>query len=234
MRIIPAIDMINGKVVRLTQGDYAQKTVYYENPVDLAKSFEQQGVKYLHLVDLDGAKAGKPVNHKILEQIARTTNLAVDVGGGIGSTENAQLMFDYGAAQITAGSIAVKNKPLVFSWLNQFGAERIIIGADVKDGYIATHGWQQISTEKIDDFMGEYIAQGAQYFICTDISKDGMLQGPSTELYVNLLNQFKVNLIASGGVSHKNDLATLLQAGCEGVIIGKAIYEGKIDLKSIL
>jgi phosphoribosylformimino-5-aminoimidazole carboxamide ribotide isomerase len=234
MRIIPAIDIINGKVVRLTQGDYNQKTVYFENPVDLAKSFEQQGVKYLHLVDLDGAKAGKPQNHKILEQIASTTNLVVDVGGGIGSTENAQLMFDYGATQITAGSIAVKNKPLVFSWLNQFGAERIVIGADAKDGFIATHGWQNVSKEKIEDFIEEYVQVGAKYFICTDIAKDGMLQGPSVELYKTLLGKFQINLIASGGVSHKNDIETLLQLGCEGVIIGKAIYEGKIDLKDIL
>jgi len=233
MRIIPAIDVIDGKLVRLTKGDYATQKVYSENPLEQAKIFEDAGLKYLHFVDLDGAKASRPVNYKLLEKIANQTNLIVDAGGGASSTENLNIWFNSGATQVTAGSISVKDKNLVSNWLSDFGADKIILGADVNEKYIATHGWQETSNEHINNYLHFYLEKKASYFICTDIAKDGMLSGPSTALYQEILSNFSLNLIASGGVNSLADLEALKKINCEGVIIGKAIYEGKITLKQL-
>lgn len=231
MRIIPAIDIIDGKCVRLSQGDYAQKTVYNENPLEVAKQFEDAGLEYLHLVDLDGAKAKKVVNWKVLEAITSQTNLNVDFGGGLRTTEDVQTVFNCGAKQITAGSIAVNNRDTVLAWMSEFGSEKIILGADAKDGRIATHGWIDDSGLDAIEFIASYQQEGIQYVVCTDIAKDGMLEGPSIELYKEIL---KINaglkLIASGGVSSINDLKELKEIGCEAAIVGKAIYEGRIGI----
>lgn len=234
MRFIPAIDMIDGKCVRLTQGDYSQKKIYNENPLDVAKSFEDAGLQYLHLVDLDGAKQKKVVNYKILEQIASNTSLKIDFGGGVQSDEDVQRVFDAGAKQITGGSIAVKNPDLFETWIKRYGSEKIILGADVKNEKIAVGGWEETSELNIFDFLEKYLAKGIRYVICTDISKDGLLQGTSTELYQKILKKFPdIKLIASGGVSCMQDLEDLQNSGLEGAIIGKAIYEGKISLNEL-
>jgi phosphoribosylformimino-5-aminoimidazole carboxamide ribotide isomerase len=234
MKIIPAIDIIDGKCVRLSQGNYALKTVYHENPLEIAKQFEAAGITHLHLVDLDGAKACHIVNYKTLKDIASQTKLKIDFGGGIKSDADIQVAFDCGAFQITAGSIAVKSRETVLHWLQKYGAEKIILGADVKDEMIAVSGWQEKSSIHLNDFMKDYIAQGIQYVICTDISKDGMLQGSSIELYKKLLQEFPtLKLIASGGVCNLNELKVLKEAGLHGAIIGKAIYEGKISLDEL-
>ena len=234
MRIIPAIDIIEGKCVRLTQGDYQQKKVYNSNPLEVAKSFEDVGIEYLHLVDLDGAKAKHIVNAKVLENIASNTNLKIDFGGGIKTNEDLNIAFNAGANQITAGSIAVKNPTLVSQWLEEFGSEKIIIGADVKDNYVAINGWKEQSQEALFPFLANYIQKGMQYCICTDISKDGLLQGAATQLYAAMLQEFpSLKLIASGGVSAIEELDELAKAGCEAVIIGKAIYEGFISLDQL-
>lgn len=234
MRIIPAIDIIDGKCVRLSQGDYAQKTVYNENPLEVAKQFEDAGLRHLHLVDLDGAKARKVVNWKVLEAIITNTGLKVDFGGGLRTTEDVRKVLECGAAQITAGSIAVSDRDTVLQWLTEFGAERIILGADAKDGRIATHGWLDDSGLDVLSFIDDYHRSGIRYVVCTDIAKDGMLQGPSTELYQRILAANKhVNLIASGGVSSIQDLRELKSAGLEAAIVGKAIYEGRITLKEL-
>ena len=233
MKIIPAIDIINGKAVRLTKGDYSTEKVYNENPLEVAKAFEAHGIKYLHLVDLDGAKAQHIVNIKVLYEIATKTNLLIDFGGGLKTNEDVKTAFENGAMQITGGSIAATNKDLFLEWLNIYGNEKIILGADCLKRKIATHGWQQNSEIDVIDFIAEYKEQGIEHVICTDISKDGMLQGTSNNLYEEIISKTNVQLIASGGVSSIDDLYKLKELGCEGAIIGKAIYENNITLKEL-
>ena len=232
MRIIPAIDMIDGKCVRLTKGDYDTKKIYNENPLEVAKRFVDAGTKYLHLVDLDGAKASHIVNYKVLEQIATKTNLKIDFGGGLKSDEDLRIAFESGANQITGGSIAVKAPEIFESWIQQYGSEKIILGADCKDEKIAIGGWQETSELQVIPFVQDYQSKGVQVVICTDIAKDGMLQGPWFALYQHMLNEVKgIKLIASGGISQFDDIPRLAALGCEGVIIGKAIYENRMSLK---
>lgn len=233
MRIIPAIDIIDGKCVRLTKGDYSTKKVYNEDPLEIAKEFEGNGIQYLHLVDLDGARSGKIINHKVLSEIASKTSLNIDFGGGLKSDSDLKIAFDSGATQITGGSIAVKDRDTFINWLDQFGAERIILGADYKDRMIATNGWEEGSELDVLDFIQGYEARGVRSVISTDIAKDGMLQGPSLELYKEILEKTNVELIASGGVSNMQDLYDLKELGCNGAIVGKAIYEGNISLKEL-
>ncbi|OXB23004.1 1-(5-phosphoribosyl)-5-[(5-phosphoribosylamino)methylideneamino]imidazole-4-carboxamide isomerase [Flavobacterium tructae] len=234
MRIIPAIDIIDGKCVRLSKGDYDTKIIYNENPLEVAKSFEAHGIEYLHLVDLDGAKSSKIVNYKILEQIATQTSLQIDFGGGLKSDEDLRIAFESGANQITGGSIAVKNKEIFQKWISQYGSGKIILGADAKDEKIAVSGWLENSDEDLIPFIQEYQNKGIQYVICTDIAKDGMLEGPSFDLYQKILSEaVGVKLIASGGISTFDELPKLAELGCEGTIIGKAIYEGRISLKQL-
>jgi len=233
MRIIPAIDLIGGKCVRLTKGDYSTKKIYNENPLEVAKEFEAHGIRYLHLVDLDGAKSQHIVNHRILQAITTQTALQVDFGGGIKSDEDVRIAFENGAKQITGGSIALRQPDLFLRWLKEYGAEKIILGADSHHRRIATHGWQQQSETDVVDFIADYAGKGVRYTICTDISKDGMLEGPSLDLYKEILEQTDLHLIASGGISSVAELHALQQLGCEGAIIGKAIYEGKIRLKEL-
>ena len=233
MRIIPAIDIIDGKCVRLSKGDYSTQKTYNENPLEVAKAFEVHGIEYLHLVDLDGAKSKHIVNHRVLETIATKTNLKIDFGGGLKTDEDLRIAFESGAQQVTGGSIAVK-QPEVFShWISNYGAEKIILGADVKGEYIATDGWLETSDQSLFDFLAHYQAKGIQYTICTDISKDGMLQGPSFDLYQKIIAETQVKLIASGGISQFDELTRLAEMGCEGTIIGKAIYENRISLKQL-
>ena len=233
MRIIPAIDIIEGKCVRLTKGDYTTKKIYNENPLEVAKEFEANGIKFLHLVDLDGAKSNHIVNYKILEQIATKTTLTIDFGGGLKSNEDVAIAFESGANQITGGSIAIKNPTMFINWLSTYGNDKIILGADCKSRKIATHGWLETSEIDVVDFINDYEEIGVQNVICTDVSKDGMLQGTSNKLYNEILEKTEVNLIASGGVATLKDLFELQQMGCEGAIVGKAIYEGKITLKEL-
>jgi phosphoribosylformimino-5-aminoimidazole carboxamide ribotide isomerase len=234
MEIIPAIDIIDGKCVRLTQGDYAQKTVYNENPLEVALQFEGIGITRLHLVDLDGAKKGELVNYKVLEKIASKTKLIIDFGGGIKTNEAIKNVFESGATIATLGSVAVKNKELFYSWLTKFGADKILLGADVSEEKIAISGWLEKTDISIFDFIDENIKQGIQTIFCTDISKDGLLQGASVELYKKIMTQFpNLHLIASGGVSSLNNLNELKSIGCSRVIVGKAIYEGRITLKEL-
>jgi phosphoribosylformimino-5-aminoimidazole carboxamide ribotide isomerase len=233
MRIIPAIDLLDGKCVRLSQGDYDTKKIYSENPLEVAKTFENYGIKYLHLVDLDGAKSHQIINYKVLHEIATKTNLHVDFGGGLKSSADVKIAFDNGARQITGGSIAVTNPALFVEWLKTYGSDKIILGADFKDRKIATQGWLNDSDLEVLDFILNYEKQGVRYVISTDISKDGMLQGPSSELYGEIIHKAKINLIASGGVSRLADLELLKEIGCEAAIVGKAIYENKITLKDL-
>lgn len=233
MRIIPAIDIIDGKCVRLTKGDYSTKKIYNEDPLEVAKEFEANGIQYLHVVDLDGAKSKNIVNHKILESIASNTNLQIDFGGGIKTNEAVQLAFDCGAKQITGGSIAVNNPEMFGEWIAKYGADKIILGADCNNRKIATDGWLKESELDVIDFIDAFEKKGIQHVICTDISKDGMLQGASNELYQEIMKATGIQLIASGGVSCMNDLHQLKELGCEGVILGKAIYEGSISLKEL-
>ena len=234
MRIIPAIDIIEGQCVRLSKGDYDTKKIYNENPLEVAKAFEDSGIEYLHLVDLDGAKSKHIVNHKILEKIATHTNLKIDFGGGLKSDMDLKIAFESGAKQITGGSVAVTNKFLFLDWLEKYGAERIILGADAKDGKIATGGWKESSDLEIEKFISDFVKKGIQYVISTDISMDGMLQGPSVDLYKAILqNNADLKLIASGGISNLQDIEDVFEMGCEGVIIGKAIYENRISLKEL-
>lgn len=234
IELIPAIDIIGGKCVRLSQGDYDQKKVYADNPLEMAKAFEDHGVKRLHLVDLDGAKAQHIVNYRVLENIAANTSLTIDFGGGLKSDEDLRIAFESGASMITGGSIAVKNPDVFTSWIGKFGADRIILGADVKDRKIAVTGWLENTDQELIQFLGDYIGKGISKVICTDIAKDGMLQGPSVELYKEILSNYgKLHLIASGGVSGMADIEALDEAGVPAVIFGKAIYEGKITLKEI-
>jgi phosphoribosylformimino-5-aminoimidazole carboxamide ribotide isomerase len=238
MRIIPAIDIIEGKCVRLTKGDYNTKKIYNENPLEVAKEFEASGIEYLHVVDLDGAKASQIINYKVLEEIASKTSLKIDFGGGLKADKDLEIAFNSGANQITGGSIAVKNSEIFKSWIQKYGSEKIILGADFypdnTGGKIATNGWQEESNLELIPFIADYQQEGIQYVICTDISKDGMLQGPSFDVYTKILSEVKsLKLIASGGISTFDELPKLLENGCEGVIIGKAIYENKISLKQL-
>jgi len=240
MRIIPAIDIIDGKCVRLTKGDYSTKKIYNENPLEVAKQFEASGIEYLHLVDLDGAKAQHIVNYKVLEQIASKTGLKIDFGGGLKSNEDLHIAFNSGAKQVTGGSIAVNDHRTFESWLAQYGSAKIILGADCNNGKIAISGWQEESSLDVIPFIKNYQRRKVQYVICTDIAKDGMLEGPSFDLYKDIIEECSnsssgqsIKLIASGGISNIDELPKLQQMGCEGVIIGKAIYENKISLQEL-
>ncbi|PKA96468.1 1-(5-phosphoribosyl)-5-[(5-phosphoribosylamino)methylideneamino] imidazole-4-carboxamide isomerase [Flavobacteriaceae bacterium MAR_2009_75] len=234
MRIIPAIDIIDGKCVRLSKGDYETKKIYNENPLEVAKEFEAHGIEFLHLVDLDGAKSKHIVNHKVLEQIASKTQLKIDFGGGLKTDEDLRIAFESGASQITGGSIAVKDKETFQSWIKAYGAKKIILGADAMDEKVAVSGWQEESTEELIPFISAYQANGIEYVVCTDISKDGMLEGPSFELYQRILEQCEgLKLIASGGISTYDELPKLAEMGCEGTIMGKAIYENRISMKQL-
>lgn len=236
MRIIPAIDIIGGKCVRLTQGDYSSQKTYHDNPVEMARIFEDHGVRHLHLVDLDGARAAHVVNHKILENIASQTQLKIDFGGGLKSDEDVKIAFESGANQITGGTVAVKNPDLFISWIAHYGPERIILGSDVNNGTIAVSGWEESTVLEVIPFIQKYLAQGIRYTICTDTSLDGMLQGPSITLYREILQDcatYNPYLIASGGIRNQSDLTALKDLGCEGAILGKAIYEGTLPLEDL-
>lgn len=234
MQIIPAIDIIEGKCVRLTQGDYEQKKIYNEHPLEVAKEFEDAGLNRLHLVDLDGAKAGAVKNWKVLETIAGKTSLIIDFGGGIKKEDDVKIVFNSGAAFATIGSLAVKNEFEFVKWLLMFGADKFLLGADVKEEKIAVSGWLETTDVWIYDFIQKYIEHGIQQIFCTDVSKDGKLEGPSTELYKNIISKFpKLHFIASGGVSSVKDLEDLKNIGCSGAIVGKAIYENRITIKEL-
>lgn len=234
MRIIPAIDIIDGKCVRLTKGDYSTKKTYNEDPVEVAKKFEAHGIAYLHVVDLDGAKSKHIVNYKTLEQLASKTSLKIDFGGGLKSDEDVNIAFDCGAQQITGGSIAVTQPDIFMGWLEKYGSDQLILGADAKDEKIAINGWLEGSDQELLPFISEYMSKGVSTVICTDISKDGMLEGPSFDLYKKILKEYQeLKLIASGGISTFDELPRLAEIGCEGTIIGKAIYENRISLKQL-
>ncbi|MDO9154047.1 MAG: 1-(5-phosphoribosyl)-5-[(5-phosphoribosylamino)methylideneamino]imidazole-4-carboxamide isomerase [Paludibacter sp.] len=234
IEIIPAIDLIDGKCVRLTQGDYSQKKIYNENPLEVARMFADAGLRRLHLVDLDGAKANHIVNHKVLGLITSKTNLIVDFGGGLKSDDDLRIAFECGAQMVTGGSIAVRNPELFISWIQKYGGEKIILGADVKDEKIAVGGWVETTDLEIISFVNNYMKQGISQVICTDISKDGMLQGTSNELYKKMRNKIPcIYLIASGGVSSISDIELLHEDKVQAVIIGKAIYENKIKLNEL-
>ena len=233
MRIIPAIDLIDGKCVRLSKGDYTTQKIYNQSPLEVAKAYEDHGIKYLHLVDLDGAKSKHIVNHNILETLATKTNLKIDFGGGLKSEQDIKIAFESGASQITGGSIAVKAPETFLDWIIRYGADKIILGADVKGLNIATDGWLETSDQSLFEFLEYYKIRGVESVICTDISKDGMLEGPAFELYREVLKKVDIKLIASGGISKFEELPELEILGCEGVIIGKAIYENRISLKQL-
>ena len=233
MRIIVAIDIIGGKCVRLTRGDFNTKKVYNEDPLEVARQIEDNGIKFIHVVDLDGAKNKKIANIKVLEKIAWKTNLKIDFGGGLRSYEDLLTVFNAGARQVTAGSIAVTEPNLFREWLRQLGPEKLILGADCANRKVSTGGWTQNSDKDVISFISGYKSDGVKYTICTDIEKDGMLQGPSIDLYKEILKTVNINLIASGGISSLKDIEDLREAGCEGVIIGKAVFEGKITLKEL-
>lgn len=232
--IIPAIDIIDGKCVRLVKGDYKQKTIYHEDPLHAAKQFEDAGLQRLHLVDLDGAKAGKVMNWKVLENISSETKLIIDFGGGIKTEKDLQTVFNAGASMAAIGSIAVKNEKLFLQWVQQYGVEKFFLGADVKDKQIAISGWLEDTRIDVFSFLEKYLAEGIDHVFCTDISKDGMLEGPATDLYKEILEKFPmIKLVASGGVSNVNDLHALRDTGCSGAIVGKAFYENKISLQDV-
>jgi phosphoribosylformimino-5-aminoimidazole carboxamide ribotide isomerase len=234
IEIIPAIDLIDGKCVRLSQGDYDRKSVYNENPLEVAKMFEAVGITRLHLVDLDGAKAKHIVNHKVLELISTKTKLIIDFGGGLKSDEDLEIAFNSGAQMVTGGSIAVKEKDTFLLWLEKYGSEKIILGADAKDGNIAVSGWLEATELPVVEFISDYNKKGITKVISTDISRDGMLTGPSIELYQEILDKLpNVEIIASGGIATMDDILKLAEMDVPGVIIGKAIYENKISLKEI-
>ena len=233
--MIPALDLIDGKCVRLTLGDYSQKTVYHDDPVAIAQEFESQGIRRLHVVDLDGAKSRHIVNGDVLRAITENTHLVVDFGGGIKSDADIEQAFDQGASMVTIGSVAVKSPELFLSWLNRFGADRIILGADVRNGKISINGWMESSSEDLIPFLGRYIREGVRHVLCTDISRDGMLSGPAISLYSDILREYPaLHLIASGGVSSNDDILALERAGVPSVVFGKAYYEGKIDLTQLM
>jgi len=235
MQIIPAIDIIDGKCVRLTQGDYEQKKIYNEHPLEVAKAFEAAGLQRLHLVDLDGAKAGAVKNWKVLEAIAGKTSLVIDFGGGIKKENDVKIVFEAGARYATIGSLAVKDETTFVQWLSFFGADKFLLGADVKDERIAVGGWLETTGIWVYDFIRKYIDHGVKQIFCTDVSKDGKLEGPATDLYKNIISEFpSLHFIASGGVSSMKDLEALQAIGCRGAIVGKAIYEGHISLKNLV
>ena len=235
IEIIPAIDLIDGKCVRLTQGDYNSKKIYNENPVEVAKELEANGIRRLHVVDLDGAASHHVVNYRTLDKIASGTSLTIDFGGGIKSDEDLVIAFDNGAQMVTIGSVAVKSPTLFEKWLKQYGPEKIILGADVKEQHIAVHGWKEESTQTLDDFLQEYVQKGVCKVLCTDISKDGMLEGPAINLYKEVMQKHQdLHLIASGGVSSIDDIYCLEEAHIPAVVFGKALYEGKITLKDLM
>jgi len=227
MRIIMAVDIIDGKCVRLTRGDYSTKKIYGENPLDVAREFEDYGIRYLHLVDLDGAK------NRILEQLSSGTKLKIDFAGGLRSNEDLKIAFRSGARQVTAGSVAVNQPPLFMEWVNRYGSDRIILGADFLNRKIVSGAWTEISEQDIVSFISKYSSAGLKYAICTDVDKDGMMTGPSTEVYREILASTSINLIASGGISSIKDIENVKAAGCEGVIVGKAVYEGRIKLNEL-
>lgn len=234
MHIIPAIDLIDGKCVRLTQGDYNRKKVYNENPLEVAKQFADHGIQKLHVVDLDGARGGRIINYKVLERLATATDLEIDWGGGMKSNEDIRIAFESGAHQVTGGTIAVKEPAIFSGWLEKYGPEKIILGTDIKDDKIAISGWEESSDRELFEFLAEYVEKGIRYTICTDVSKDGLLQGTALELYTRIRKkQPQVKLIASGGVTDIQDLEALAQIDCYGVIIGKAIYENRISLSAL-
>jgi len=232
--IIPAIDIINGKCVRLTQGDYAQQKIYNEDPVEVARQFAGAGLKRLHIVDLDGAKAGKLVNLAVLENIAAAVNMIIDFGGGVKKITDVENILEAGASMVTIGSLAVQQPEVLEEWLMEFGAAHFLIGADVLDEKVKISGWQEDAGINVFDFVGQLISLGVTNIFCTDISKDGMMEGPAVDLYKKILTQHpEINLIASGGVSNINDVIQLKEAGCSGVIIGKAIYENLVPLNPL-
>jgi phosphoribosylformimino-5-aminoimidazole carboxamide ribotide isomerase len=233
MRIIVAIDIIDGKCVRLTKGDFSSSKIYSEDPLEVAKQMEDNGIKFLHLVDLDGARTSRIVNHKILQTITGKTSLKVDFGGGIRTIEDIKTAFEYGASQVICGSTAVYTPEKFIDWLSFYGPDRIILGADTVSNKVSTSGWLQNTDQDIVKFIKEYFNKGVRYTICTDIEKDGMLKGPSIHLYKKILNEVKINLIASGGITTQKDISQLQKAGCEGAIIGKAVYEGRLTLKEL-
>lgn len=234
MEIIPAIDIIDGKCVRLTEGDYSSKKIYNEHPLEVARQFEDAGLKRLHLVDLDGAKAGTVRNWKVLEQLAARTQLVIDFGGGVKSLEEVRKVINSGAALVTVGSIAVKDREAFLSWIGRYGADKFLLGADVRDERIVVSGWLEATAVKVYDFIEGYLQQGIRQVFCTDVSKDGRLEGPSLELYKAIVTKFPtLHFIASGGVSSMHDLEALQETGCHGAIIGKAIYEGRIPLEAL-
>lgn len=233
MRIIIALDIIGGKCVRLTKGDFSTKKIYSENPLEVARMIEDHGIRYIHLVDLDGALEKRVINYKTLEKIASGTTLEIDFGGGVRSDDDLDIAFDSGAKQVTCGSISLKNGALVLEWLAKWSSERIILGADSINRKIATEGWIESSDSDIIKFISEYRSKGIKYTICTDIEKDGMLQGPSTDLYKEILEIPGINLIASGGITSPGQIEELSLIGCEGAIIGKALYEGILNLKDL-
>lgn|SRR5690606_26098442 len=234
MRIIPAIDLIDGKCVRLEKGDFGKKTVYRDDPLEVAKEFEDHGIQYLHLVDLDGAKAGQVVNFKILEQLATKTGLNIDFGGGIRCSEDVQIVVDSGGAQAVIGSLAFKQPAVFFEIIERFGKGQIVLGADARNGKIAVGGWMETMDVNLSEVVQDYHKRGVQYVLCTDIDKDGMMEGPATKLYQSLLESVPgIGLIASGGIRNMDDVEEMERIGCEGVIIGKAIYENAITLKDL-
>ena len=233
MKIIPAIDIIDGKCVRLSKGNYNSQITYNQNPLEVAKTYEDHGIEFLHLVDLDGAKSNHIINYSILEIIASKTNLKIDFGGGIKTVNDVNLAFNSGANQVTCGSVAVKQPEIFCEWILNYGSEKIILGADVRGKYVATDGWINTSNQSIFDFINFYKNKGIETVTCTDISKDGMLEGPSFKLYSKIIDAYNINLVASGGVSEYDDILKLDDMGCYGIIIGKAIYENKISLKQL-
>lgn len=234
IEIIPAIDIIDGKCVRLTQGDYDQKKVYNDDPVEVAKMFEAHGIRRLHTVDLDGARSQHVVNYKTIERIADHTSLVIDFGGGIKSEEDINIAFDSGASMVTIGSIAVKKPELFEQWLERYNDNKIILGADVKNGFISINGWKEEGEEMLMPFLRNYVAKGVDNVLCTDISRDGMLKGPAIDLYKEIVAEYpNLNLIASGGVSCIEDIEALNLAGVPSVVFGKAIYEGKIKMEEL-
>lgn len=235
IELIPAIDIINGQCVRLTKGDYDQKTVYHDSPAEVAKQFEAIGFNRLHVVDLDGAKSKHIVNSQVLQDITRETDLAVDFGGGIKTDDDIQTAFNSGAKQVTIGSVAVTQPQLFMSWIDKYGADRLILGADVRNGKISINGWKEDSTEDLLPFLKKYVDAGVRNVLCTEISKDGTLAGPAIDLYCRIMDAYPtLHLIASGGVSSIDDITALKKAGIPAVVFGKAIYEGRIDLNELI
>jgi len=234
IEIIPAIDLIDGKCVRLIQGDFEQKTKYNDNPLEVAKAFEDAGIKRLHMVDLDGARQKKIVNHKVLELVAKNTNLHIDFGGGLQSDNDIKVAFECGAKQVTGGSIAIRNPELFEGWLSTYGPEKIILGADARNGMIAVSGWQEVTEVSVNEIIAKFKAKGAKYVLSTDVAKDGMLQGPSFELYADIQKAFPdIKVIASGGISAVHEIEKLNEMGVFGVVMGKAYYEGRIKLSEL-